>query len=269
MEDAERLRSTTNWLLLRLPDQELCFLKPFLRREELPVRLFLERAGFPSTKVYFIESGVISNLERGDVRDPIEVGVIGREGVVGLSTVAALIPQRDTVVQIKGQALALGCEQFQNCLGSTPRLRSLLFRYIQAQLVQISLVASAGVRANVQQRLARKLLMYHDRTGTAELPLTHENMSLMLGVRRASITQAVHNLEGEGLIQAQRGLITIRDRPGLERYCGGFYGVAEARYQEIMGNLPDEALGRSNNLQAGPQRNPPPSHSRDESQGSA
>jgi len=149
------------------------------------------------------------------------------------------------VVQIAGQALVLGCLQFRECLSSAPNLRSLLFRYIQAQLVQISLMASAGVRASVQQRLARKLLMYHDRTGTNEMPLTHENMSLMLGVRRASITHAVHNLAAESLIQARRGLIAIRDRSGLERYCGGFYGVAEARYAEIMGDLPDDPSRQS------------------------
>jgi CRP-like cAMP-binding protein len=260
MDGVETFRSTTNQLLLRLPSQEWWGLKPLLRREDLPARLYLERAGSPPNKVYFIEAGVLSNLERGDVREPIEVSVIGREGMVGMSTIAGLIPQRDTVVQIQGQALVLGCGQLQACLTSSANLRSLLLRYIQTQMVQISLVASAGVRANVQQRLARKLLMYHDRTGTDELPLTHENMSLMLGVRRASITQAVHNLEGEGLIHAKRGLISICNRSGLERYCGGFYGVAEARYAEIMGGLPDEDLGRRNEHGASSKREVRPSH---------
>jgi CRP-like cAMP-binding protein len=246
MDGVETFRSTTNQLLLRLPGHEWLRLRPLLRRENLPVRSCLERAGSPPNKVYFIESGVISNLERGDNRDPIEVGVIGREGMVGMSTIGGLDPQRDSIVQIAGQALVLDRAQFMSDLSSSSILRSLLFRYIQAQMVQISLCASAGVRASVQQRLARKLLMYHDRTGTDELPLTHENMSLMLGVRRASITQAVHNLEAESLIKARRGLITIRDRSGLERYCGSFYGIAEARYDEIMGDLPEEGFGRRN-----------------------
>jgi CRP-like cAMP-binding protein len=267
MDGAETFRSTTNQLLLRLPSEGWCGLKPLLRREDHPARLYLERAGSPPSKVYFIEAGVLSNLERGDVREPIEVGVIGREGMVGMSTIAGLIPQRDTIVQIQGQALVLGCGQFQACLTSSANFRSLLLRYIQAQMVQISLVASAGVRASVQQRLARKLLMYHDRTGTDELPLSHENMSLMLGVRRASITQAVHNLEAESLIQARRGLITIRDRSGLVGYCGGFYGVAEARYAEIMGGLPDEGLGRRKEHGASSKREGRPSHVEGEGQG--
>jgi len=76
--------------------------------------------------------------------------------------------------------------------------------------------------------------MYHDRIGYDDLPLTHENMSVILGVRRASITNAIHNLEAEGWIKAQRGLVSIRDRGGLVRYCGPFYGVAEVRYEAIM-----------------------------------
>ncbi|MEW9855217.1 Crp/Fnr family transcriptional regulator [Novosphingobium sp. M1R2S20] len=241
MHSDERFRSTTNWLLLGLAGQELWHLWPRLRREHLPAKTYLERSGSLSSKVYFIESGVVSSLETGDVRDPIEVGVIGREGLIGTSAIADLIPQRDSLVQIEGQALVLDCVQLQKCLSASPGLRSFLSRYVQAQMVQISLAASAGVRANVQQRLARKLLMYHDRVGADDLPLTHENISLMLGVRRASVTNAVHNLEAECLIKAQRGLITIRDRAGLERYCGRFYGVAETRYAEIMSDTPRTA----------------------------
>jgi DNA-binding transcriptional MocR family regulator len=100
----------------------------------------------------------------------------------------------------------------------------------------MSLTLSASVRANVQVRLARKLLMYHDRVGLDQLPLTHESMSIWLGVRRASVTHAIHILEGEGWIRAQRGLVTIRNRHGLEGYCGPFYGVAERRYDQIMAN---------------------------------
>ena len=241
MQSHQRFRGTTSWLLLGLPGQDWSKVGPLLHREHLPARMYLERSGSRSSKVYFIEAGVISNLETGDLRDPIEVGVIGREGLVGTSIVAELTPQRDSVVQIEGQALVMECLQFQGCLLGSSSLRCYLFRYIQAQMVQMSLAASAGVRANVQQRLARKLLMYHDRMGTDDLPLTHENISLMLGVRRASITNALHNLEAEHLIRAQRGLITIRDRSGLEEYCGRFYGIAEDRYAEIMG---DPAKGR-------------------------
>ena len=232
-------RGTTNDLLLGLPVQDVLRMWPLLRRERLAARQYLERSGHRPSVVYFIEAGVVSSLETGDLRDPIEVGVIGREGMVGLSTIANLVPQRDSFVQIEVQALVMNSVDFQSSLTASLSLRSLLFRYVQAQLVQISLCASAGVRATVQQRLARKLLMFHDRVNTDDLPLTHESMSLMLGVRRASVTQAIHELEGNGLIRSQRRLLTIRDREGLERQCGPFYGVAEARYAEIMGTFPE------------------------------
>ncbi|WP_395397069.1 Crp/Fnr family transcriptional regulator [Novosphingobium sp. BL-8A] len=211
-------------------------LRPLLRNETLAARSYLERRGELQEKIYFIETGVISNLETSDIRTPLEVGVVGCEGIVGASAICNLFPQRDSCVQIEGAALTLDREQFQALVISSSTLLAYLLRYIQTQIVQLSLAASAGVRATVQQRLARKLLMYHDRIGQDDLPLTHENMSIMLGVRRASITHAIHNLEAERWIKATRGLVQIRDRAGLIKYCGPFYGVAEARYLEIMGH---------------------------------
>jgi CRP-like cAMP-binding protein len=193
--------------------------------------------GINGKKIYFIESGVISLLETGDLRDPIEVGLMGREGMIGASTlVADLVPQRDSYVQIAGQAQVIMRSDLLRAMRSSEMLRTYLLRYVQTQIAQMSLTVSASVRANVQTRLARKLLMYHDRVGVDQMPLTHENMSLMLGVRRASVTHAIHRLEGEGWIRAQRGLVVIRDRQGLETYCGPFYGVAERRYDQIMNN---------------------------------
>jgi CRP-like cAMP-binding protein len=235
MDDGDNVRNTTNWLLLGLSVQERSPLWALFHRERLAAKQYLERSGSPASSVWFVESGVVSSLETGDLRDPIEVGVIGREGMIGTSAIAGLVPQRDSLVQIAGEALVADCAEFQACVSSNPALRSYLYRYIQAQMVQISLAASAGARASIEQRLARKLLMFHDRADTSDLPLTHESMSLMLGVRRASVTLAVHALEAKRYIRAQRGLLTILDRLGLERHCGPFYGVAEARYDKIMG----------------------------------
>ncbi|TCU54485.1 CRP-like cAMP-binding protein [Novosphingobium sp. PhB57] len=227
---------TCNKLLLGMSKDDRGRVESLLRREWLATRQYLERRGELQEKVYFIESGVVSNLETSDIPIPLEVGVVGCEGIVGASAICTLLPQRDSCVQIEGEALSLGRGEFQTLLETSPSLLRYLLRYIQTQIVQISLAASAGVRATVQQRLARKLLMYHDRIGNDDLALTHEAMSIILGVRRASITHAIHNLEAERWIRAQRGLVHIRDRAGLVKYCGPFYGVAEARYAEIMGH---------------------------------
>ena len=224
-----------NLLLAGMMPQDRQTLWPDLHEEELPARTYLERTGRRSEKVYFIESGVVSLLETGDLRNPIEVGLIGLEGMIGASSlVTDLFPQRDSYVQVAGRALAIDRLELLQAARSNTRLHAYLLRYVQTQIAQMSLTLSASVRANVQIRLARKLLMYHDRLGREDLPLTHENMSLMLGVRRASVTHAIHGLEGHGWVRAQRGLVTIRDRQGLENYCGPFYGVAERRYDEIM-----------------------------------
>lgn len=227
---------TCNKLLLGMAPEDRMRLEPFLRRENLDSRQYLERRGELQEKIYFIESAVVSNLETSDIPIPLEVGVVGCEGIVGASAICTLLPQRDSRVQIAGDALVVEREVFQGQLNASPLLLRYLLRYIQTQIVQLSLAASAGVRATVQQRLARKLLMYHDRIGNDDLPLTHENMSIILGVRRASITHAIHNLEAQLWIKARRGLVHIRDRAGLVAYCGPFYGVAEARYTEIMGH---------------------------------
>jgi len=225
---------TSNWLIAGLPAESGWQAWP-LRRERIPARTWLERTGSPPEDVYFIESGVVSNVETSDLREPFEVGVVGREGMIGTSAIGGLLPQRDSCVQIECQALIIDAQSFQAILAAVPAMRFRMFRYLQTMIVQLSLAASASARASLHQRLARKLLMYHDRMGCDALPLTHEMMSLMLGVRRASITQAIHNLEAERTIRARRGLITIRDRTRLEQQCGPFYGVAEARYEQIMG----------------------------------
>jgi CRP-like cAMP-binding protein len=84
-------------------------------------------------------------------------------------------------------------------------------------------------------RLARWLLMAHDRIGEDTLPLTHEFLSLMLGVRRPGVTQAIHALRGQGLISYRRGLITVEDRKGMQRKAGAAYGVPEAEYRRLIG----------------------------------
>lgn len=235
MQGNASVARTGNYLLAGMAPQDRQILWPDLHSEELPARAYLERTGHRSENIYFIEAGVISLLETGDLREPVEVGLIGREGMVGVSSlVADLLPQRDSYVQIAGRALVITRSGLLRATRSSDGLLTYLLRYVQTQIAQMSLNVSASVRANVQARLARKLLMYHDRVGLDDLPLTHENMSIMLGVRRASITHAIHILEGEGWIRAQRGLVTIRDRHGLEGYCGPFYGVAESRYDQIM-----------------------------------
>ena len=102
-------------------------------------------------------------------------------------------------------------------------------------MVQTAQTAISNARAKLNERLARWILMADDRIDGSRLPLTHEFLSLMLGVRRAGVTEALHALESEGLIRASRGEIIVRSRKGIERRAGDSYGIPEAEFRRLIG----------------------------------
>jgi CRP-like cAMP-binding protein len=110
-----------------------------------------------------------------------------------------------------------------------------MLRYGHAFVVQTGHTAMANGRSKVEERLARWLVMAHDRLDGDELPLTHEFLAIMLGVRRPGVTVALNLLEKDGLIDANRGVISIIDRKGLEEKSNGAYGVPEAEFRRLFG----------------------------------
>ncbi len=117
-------------------------------------------------------------------------------------------------------------------------LRKLLSRYAQSQLVQTAYTALSNSTHHIEERLARWILMCHDRTDGNEIALTHEFLSVMLAVRRPSVTTALHVLEGNGFILAERGLITIRNRAALEAFASDAYGIPEREYRRLVEQMP-------------------------------
>jgi CRP-like cAMP-binding protein len=113
-------------------------------------------------------------------------------------------------------------------------LQAALLKFVQAFMIQTAHTATANGRASLAERLARWILMAHDRLESDELPLTHDFLSLMLGVRRAGVTTALHDLVSKGLIKSQRGIITVLDREGIEEIAAGYYGVPEAEWARLM-----------------------------------
>jgi CRP-like cAMP-binding protein len=120
-------------------------------------------------------------------------------------------------------------------MSSSPSLHGLLLKYVQAFMIQTAHTAMANACAMLDQRLARWILMADDRIEGGCLPLTHEFLSLMLGVRRAGVTEALHALETSGLIRASRGVIIVRNRKGIERRAGTAYGIPEAEFRRLIG----------------------------------
>ena len=223
-----------NQLLLSLQAGDLALLQPALQPIELPLSTVLEEPNVAIETVYFIESGFASVVTGN--KAPIEIGLIGREGMSGLSIV--MDDDRSvnqTFMQAEGTALRMSADRLREALHRRPTLRSRLLRYAQAFAVQTSQTALVNGRAKLEARLARWLLMAHDRLEQAEFPLTHSFIAMMLGVRRAGVTDTLHILEGRGLIKARRGQITVVNRKGLEAASDASYGVPEAEYARLVG----------------------------------
>lgn len=113
----------------------------------------------------------------------------------------------------------------------------MMARFAQALSVQVSFTALSNAVHSIDERLARWILLCDDRIASGELAMTHEYMAVMLAVRRPSVTTAIHVLEGNGLIRAERGLITVRNRAMLEEFAGDAYGTAEREYERLLGPL--------------------------------
>lgn len=224
-----------NRLLQRLSGADFALLQPHLRLQQTPLRQTLLRPNEPVTQVFFPEAGFISIV--ADVTsDRVEVGMVGREGLVGAAPV--LLDSGTTpyhaFVQCPGEALAIDANSFCEAIDQSPTLRKLMLRYIQTKLVQARQTAYVNAAYTLEVRLARWFLMCHDRLEGDEIPITHEFVAMMLGVRRSGATMAVKALEASRLIKAQRGRITVRDREGLVALANGSYGTTEAEYARLI-----------------------------------
>jgi CRP-like cAMP-binding protein len=195
----------------------------------------LETSQSPILHVYFPTSGLASIVGTTNPNHRIEVGMVGYEGMTGLAVVLGDDRSaNETVVQSSGRALRIGSGPLRKAMGASSTLTTTLLRYSHVFLMQASQTAVANGRGRLNERLARWLLMWHDRLRTAELDVTHEFLSILLGVRRPGVTVALHELEGQGLISSTRNHVRILDRAGLRRASNGFYGIPEAEYDRTM-----------------------------------
>ncbi len=215
-----------NLILSRLSRDDLALIQPHLQPVELPLRKVLERANKPIKVIYFPESGFASMV--ADAGKPIEVGLIGREGMTGLAVVLGNDRnQNDTWMQAAGNGQCISADDLRNAIAQSRSLHNSLLRYAHAYFNQMTRTAIANGRSKIEERLARWLLMAQDRLGSPELPLTHEFLALMLGVRRPGVTEAVQHLERQGLIAHRRGCIVIRNREKLVQLSNGTYVPAD------------------------------------------
>jgi CRP-like cAMP-binding protein len=226
--------SVHNRLLSGLAPQDFGLVQPHLESVPIDLRQWVIEAGQPIQHLYFPEHGIISILaDTSEGR--IEVGLIGPEGVAGLPVVLGIDQSpHGYMVQAAGEALRIPTQAVRTALRRSPALQAGFLRYAHTLMVQTAQTAYANAAFTIEARLARWILMTNDRLGRDELPLTHDFLSMMLGVRRPGVTIAVQTLEGNRLIRAKRGGITVLDRTGLEELAESAYGVSEAEYASVM-----------------------------------
>jgi CRP-like cAMP-binding protein len=228
-----------NRLLSSLSRADYALLEAGLEPADLAFRQCLEAPNKPIKTVYFPYRGIVSVVASSATRDDqAEVGLIGCEGMTGLSILLGTDRSPNEVyVQVAGDGASIASRDLLQAIEKSPSLRTRLLRYVQAFAIQASQTALSNARGKLEQRLARWLLMANDRIGGTQLSLTHEFLSLMLGVRRAGVTGALQMLEAQKIITGSRGHITILDRLGLERAAAGFYGVAERELERLLGRI--------------------------------
>jgi CRP-like cAMP-binding protein len=227
--------TTRNWLLKAMSPDDLALVTPHLRHVPLKVKQTLETPNKQIKYNYFIDDGLASIIAIGENERRLEVGIIGRDGVTGLAVIMGVDRSpNETFIQVAGEGSRIESAKLRQLMQRSQTLQDLLLNYVHAFTIQTTHTALANGIGKLEERLARWLLMANDRLDANVVPLTHEFLSLMLGVRRAGVTVALHLLAQKGLISLSRGRIEIIDRKGLEKSTKGTYGASEAASKRIF-----------------------------------
>jgi CRP-like cAMP-binding protein len=225
-----------NHILSSLPPEEYERLAPHLKAVELQHSQVLQEPGELIEHVYFPQQSMISLISHTSKGESVEVGVVGFEGLGGISAVLGVDRSpHEMLVQFPDGAMRLSVPALRVEFKRAGALHDLLLRYTQSLLLQTSQVAACNRLHSISERLARWLLMSDDRCRCQDLPFTQEFLSLMLGVRRAGVTEAALILQTEELIHYRRGHILIKDRAGLEEHTCECYGVIKAEFDLLVG----------------------------------
>lgn len=226
--------SNGNRLLAALSPEERARLAPHLELVPLALGQILFRPEDRLDFAHFPVTAIVSLLTELEDGTGMEVGLVGREGVAGVSAFLGGTETKVATVQGEGEGLRIRAAALREEFARGGTLQSGLLRYTHALMAQISQSAVCNVRHPLPGRLARWLLMYHDRLRRDEFDLTHEFMANMLGVRRAGITEVAATLQQEGFINYQRGHIRILNREGLEDYACECYPVVREKFDDLL-----------------------------------
>src|SRR5215510_9801958 len=220
-----------NRLLAGMPPESFDCLRPHLKLIELKQRAVLQEHNHPIEHIFFLERGVASLFARTQHDGPVAVSIVGPRGFVGVAAVLgkARSPNR-CVMEVPGEALTIPFKDLSRVMDRDPVVRQHLLIYVHALLIQNTQAVLCNVRHGVEERLCRWLLLAADRLNEDVIPLTHEQLATILGVRRAGVTTALQILEETGVIAKTRGAIRISDRSVLEKKACECYRIITSEY---------------------------------------
>ena len=232
--DREQSVRIQNRLLAGVAPASFEQLRPFLQPIGLKRHAILQDYHHPIEHIYFIERGVASLLVRTQRDGPVEIAMVGRLGFVGVAGVLGMqrSPTR-CLMSVPGYAFRIAVSDLRRVAHRYPDIQQKLLGYIHALLVQNAQTTLCSARHSLEERLSRWLLLAADRLDDSVIPVTHEMLSVILGVRRASITITLADLEQAGGLVRQRGSIDLCDHAALERRTCECYHIIASEFRSL------------------------------------
>lgn len=234
-EEAQRIRTSRNILLRRLSPHDHKLLEPYISTVPIARGSKIMPADVDIEAIYFPDSAIFSLVDNIGALRPAEIAAVGHEGMLGWPALLGCTRSpHEAICQTPGMMLRVPIKAVQAGCAQSASLWSSFLQFVHIIIVQMARAIASHLRDPLEQRVARWLLMRHDRVGGDVLLVHHDEIANHLAVRRASVTDRLHLLEGDRMIRCNRGRIAIRDRSALEGLAGGSYGVVEAQYRSLI-----------------------------------
>jgi CRP-like cAMP-binding protein len=234
-KSSRRSGHRANQLLAALEPEDFAVLEPHLETVRLVKGTVVYETGDRMPFVYFPQDAVVSLVTVLADGKTVEMAVLGREALFGLTSALATYRSLGRyVVQVTGTASSLDTAALRRVFEVRPAVRELCLQFVEALLAQALQSMACNTVHSVEARCCRWILTLHDRAGRDALPLTHDHLSTMLGVQRSTVSLVTGSLQEAGLIHQGRGVITVANRPGLEQAVCGCYGIMRQRFEQIL-----------------------------------
>lgn len=236
LQKHQRSFLTSNHLLAALSPSDFDHLWARLEFVLLPLKLVLYEPNSAIEHVHFMEAGICSMVAVADLAPSVEIGMVGREGLVGLPiALGSATAPHQAIIQIEGSGHRMSAETFSGMLEQRAPIRAQMLRYASAMMAQVAQTAACNGRHTIDSRLARWLLTVHDRVNGDEITLTQKFLGQMLGVRRAGVTTALQALEAMRTIEVGHGSLVVIDRAKLEHASCRCYAIVEGEFGRQLG----------------------------------